>query len=247
MRTILPMKRKFAVCFILPLFLFYVPALHAQNPNGPSRFRAGLSFGAVATDIPGLDQKDNDSDFHKLGLSFGGIVSTYLSSKNTLQLEINYIQKGSASPPDSGNLNSYKFALQYIEVPIVFKHKLHINIRRKPADRLEIEGGVSFGRLIKFTNTDESNSPIAVNENLLNATDVSLLGGLSFDLTPNISFCIRYSNSVIPVIKRNTIPTYQLINAFNMGNNEVVFMGVKYVFGKAKASVNKENPPPANP
>ena len=227
---------------LLLLFLLLFQGIRAQNENGPSRFRAGLTFGAVATDIPGMDIKDNDSDFHKLGVSVGGIVNAYLNQKNSLQLEINYIQKGSSSPPDSGNINYYKFGLQYIEVPVIFKHKLHINIRRKPNDKLELEAGVSFGRLIGFTNIDQSNSPLQINESYLNTTDISLLGGISYDFTQHLSFCIRYSNSVIPVIKHNSIPSYQLINAFNNGNNQVFLFALKYIFGKTKPPHSTLNP-----
>ena len=223
------------------LLLFWIQTARAQNPNTPSRFRAGFSLGAVATDIAGLDPKDGDNDFHKLGFSFGGLVSTYLNARNTLQLEINYIQKGSSAPPDSGNLNYYKFALQYIEVPFVLKHKLHINVRRKPNDKLEIEGGFAVARLIGFTNTDETNSPTAVDLSKLNTTDVSLLLGISYNATPNLSFNLRYTNSLIPVIKHNAIPYYQLYSAFNNGNNLVVFMGARYVFGKAKSVTASDN------
>jgi hypothetical protein len=223
--------------------------LKGQNKENSSRFRAGIHIGFVASDIPGMDNKDGDSDFHKLGFSFGGIVNTRLNDHNTLQLEINYIQKGSASPPDSGNINSYKFALQYIEVPFLIKHKLHINIHRKPNDRLELHGGFSVGRLVGFSNIDETNSATQVDLSKLNTTELSLLVGLAFSATPNLSFHLRYSNSLTPAIKHNAIPTYQLYNAFNNGNNLVFFFGAQYVFGKIPPSHLKEpdTNTPANP
>ncbi|HEV7230178.1 MAG TPA: hypothetical protein VGO45_02550, partial [Bacteroidia bacterium] len=124
--------------------------------------------------------------------------------------------------------------LNYIDVPVIFRHKLHMNIRRKPMDRLEIEGGVSFDRLISYSYTDGTNYPRVVNPNTLNSTTGSLLAGLNFNLTPHLYFTLRYSNSFIPALKRNSVPAAFYRYAYNSGNNQVVLFAVKYVFGLPK-------------
>jgi hypothetical protein len=219
--------------FFIVLLAIAVQSL-AQSSSTPSRFRAGISLGAVATDIPGTDTRDNDSDFKKLGFTFGALVSTELSAKNTLQLEINFTQKGAQQDPDTLNNDYFRLALNYIDVPLIFRHKLHLNIRRKPMDKLEIEAGASFDRLISYAYTDGTNYPRTVNPNTLNSTTASVLAGLNFHLTPHIYFTLRYSNSFIPALKRNSVPPAFYRYAYNSGNNQVVLFAVKYVFGLPK-------------
>jgi opacity protein-like surface antigen len=233
----------FFLFFSLSILFSPKPAL-AQDAKQGNRFRAGLTFGAVATDIPGMDTRDKDSDFSKLGFSFGAIINTRVSEKNTMQLEINYVMKGSMQRPDSNNMGYFKMNLNYIEVPLIFRHTIRMNIHRKPVDRLEVEGGFSVGRLVTYSFTDESNYQQVVDVNALNFTDVSVLGGLSFNFTPNIYFTIRYSNSVIPSIKRNKIDPAFVRYTWNNGNNQVVLMSVKYVFGKPRPIAAKANTPP---
>jgi len=229
---------------LLLVTLFTSQGAFAQSADGGGRFRAGLTFGAVATDIPGTDTRDKDSDFNKLGLSFGAIINTRLSEKNTLQLEINYVMKGAQQQPDSNNNGYFKMTLPYIEVPILMRHTLRMNIRRKPVDRLEIEYGFSGGRLFNPGFVDDSNYPQPITKNSLNYFDVSVLGGLSFNFTPNIYFTLRYSNSVIPVINRNSIDPAFVRYTWNNGNNQVVLFAVKYMFGKQRviASTTTTNP-----
>ena len=203
----------------------------------PLRFRAGLSLGAVATDIPGMDTRDVDSDFKKLGFSFGGLINTQFS-KNTLQLEINFTQKGSQQDPDTLNEGYYRLNLNYIDIPLIFRHKIHVNIRKKPMDRLEVEGGVSVERLVGYSFTDATNYPGQVNKNAFNNTTASILAGLNFNFSQNLYFCLRYSNSFIPALKRQNIPLHLIRYAYNSGNNQVVLFSVKYVFGSPNPTVS---------
>jgi hypothetical protein len=226
------MKKPF---YSIALFLAacsFATQVTAQDPQQTSRFRAGLTFGPVASDIAGMDTRDRDNDFNKLGLSFGALVNTRLNEKNVFQLEINYIIKGSSQQPDSANNGYYKLGLQYLEIPIMIRHTLRMNIRRKPVDKLEIEYGASVGRLIGSNFTGQDNYQQQIAPNSLNNTDVSIFAGLNFNLTPNIYFTFRYSNSVIPVVKRNAINPAFIRYEFNDGDNLVALFAVHYVFGK---------------
>jgi hypothetical protein len=225
---------------IFSAFLLFWGLQNTSFAQGPSRFRAGLSMGAVATDIPGTDTRDNDSDFKKLGFTFGAFVNSELSAKNILQLEINFTQKGAQQDPDSLNNGYFKLSLNYIDVPLIFRHKMHLNIRHKPMDKLEIEGGIALEQLISYTNIDGTNYQLPIDKNTFNTTTASILAGLNFNLTPHIYFCLRYSNSFIPAVKRNSIPAAFFRYAYNSGNNQVVLFAVKYVFGTPKALASKE-------
>src|ERR1700744_5451935 len=83
--TLLFMKR------LLIVFLFVFPALKYSTAQ---TFQAGFYGGASVSDIPGTDNVDNDVDFQHLGFTLAGTVSTKISPKTTLQMEIRFIQKG---------------------------------------------------------------------------------------------------------------------------------------------------------
>ncbi|MFI5148800.1 MAG: porin family protein [Bacteroidia bacterium] len=240
------MKKTFYTVALFIATLGIVRQAQAQDPKKNSRFRAGLTFGPVATDITGMDTRDTDSDFNKLGISFGALVNTRLNEKNVLQLEINYIMKGSSQQPDSNNFGYYKLGLRYLEVPILVRHTMRMNIRRKQVDKLEVEGGVSFGRLIGFSWVGEDNYQQQVDQSKLNFTDVSLFAGVSYNFTPNIYFTFRYGNSVIPVIKRNAINPNFIRYEWNNGNNQTALFAVHYVFGKDRTLKPKPSAPDSN-
>jgi hypothetical protein len=217
-----PMRRIFLFSiFFLCIFSFQ---LNAQ------RFRAGLTFGPAITDVKGTDVHDGDVDFHKLGFSAGGIVNSYIDDQNSFQFEINYITKGSAQLPDSSNNGSYKLALNYLEVPIVYRHRMIFSNNKKPVTHFEIEFGASVGRIV-HEEEKVNNYGTAFGLNNINKTDVSLLLGLNYVVSPHLYFGFRYSNSLIPALKKNAVPTYFLRFAFNNGNNMVMLLSAHYIFG----------------
>ncbi|HXC07262.1 MAG TPA: porin family protein [Bacteroidia bacterium] len=240
------MKRTFYSVALLLAALGVTHNSFAQDAPKKSRFRAGLTFGPVASDIPGMDTRDKDSDFNKLGLSFGALVNTRLNEKNVLQMEINYIMKGSSQQPDSANNGYYKLALNYLEVPILIRHTLRMNIRRKPVDKLEVEYGASFARLIGYSFVGQDNYQQQVDLSKLNSTDVSALIGLNYCFTPHIYFTLRYSNSVIPSVKHNAINPDFIRYEWNNGNNQVILFGAHYVFGKDKPAKTAAAPADSN-
>ena len=210
---------------IISLFL-----LSATNNTSAQTFRAGFTLGATGTDINSMDTRDGDNDFNKLGYVFGGIVNTSIDKKNVFQMEINFIKKGTLQKPDSLNMDSYKLALDYVEVPLLLRHRMHFNIGKRSIDHFDWEFGASVGRMVRHVWTkDGQEAPLDLNA--LNKTDVSLLIGLNYNFSATGSLSFRYSNSVIPAVKHNVIPTYLLPYDFNVGNNMVFQMSVKFVLG----------------
>ena len=195
-----------------------------------SRFNAGITLGAVATDVKGMDLRDNDNDFNKLGFTVGGIVNSQITRNLALQFEINFIQKGSMQRPDSLNMGYYNLRLNYLEIPIMIKRKLHFYVFKVPNDRFDVEVGLSFAKLV-YSNYSVDNMSNYLNPSTINPLDVSLLGGINFHISQNFLFNIRYSNSVMPPIKRDA----QISNvnflpySFNAGNNMVFQFTLKYL------------------
>ena len=209
--------------------LFFVFILSFLNIANAQRFKAGLSAGLTATDVNGADGRDYDNDFNKLGFTLGGIVNSELNEKNTLQLEINYVQKGTMQRPDSNNNGYFKIALDYIEVPLLFRHHTHFTLFKKPVDKFDWEIGASFGRLVRLKEIQD-NSPLGSVPDY-NKTDVSIFAGFDYNITSNVYLCLRYSNSVIPVLNKSSLPPYLYRYTYNKGNNMVFQFAFKFVFG----------------
>ena len=224
---------------VLLFFFFIFPGANAQ------RFRVGLSAGGNITDIDGTDLIDPDNDFQKIGLAVGGFVNTKLNDKNILQLEINYTQKGGSQPFDSTNNNDYyTVILNYIDVAFTLRHRIHININKKPFNKFDIEGGVSVGRLIYSQYTVRSFvTPID-----LNSTDVGLFIGTAYNFSENFCLDFRYYNSLIPSIKPDAQNNSQFLyyGSWNRGNNLVFQLSLKVTFGgngKAESSPSDTSNP----
>lgn len=200
-------------------------------------FRAGLTGGAVVTDVAGSGTRDNFTHFNKLGFVVGAIVNSTFKENNTIQLEMNYIQKGSMQRPDSANEGYFKLSFNYLEIPILFRRRLHFTLFKKPSNRFELEAGASAGRLIFAELIGNTNYTQSIDPNNFNKTDVSILAGVNYTFNSNLYFSLRYSNSVIPVTKRNTSPGPTLVYlpvTFNQGNNLVFHFSIKYIFGKVE-------------
>jgi hypothetical protein len=230
------MKQKFLLTVLFFCGIF--PQLNAQ------RFRAGISVGPVITDIQGADTRDFDNDFYKVGIAAGGIVNTKLTEQNSFQFEINYVPKGSMQKPDSMNMGYYKLKLNYVEVPFVFRHRMQFTLNKKPRTHLETEIGASLGRMIKFEEIVDNYSQTFGTGNV-HKTDISILMGLNYDFNEHFYFGVRYANSVIPALKRNSIDPLFFRFTFNNGNNMVWQLSFHYVFGKTAPIPDDESSAPS--
>ena len=215
----------------LLLILFLV----AFTSGYSQRFFGGLSAGLVVSDIDGADTRDPDNDFHKVGFTVGGLMNTQLTKKTVFQFEINYTQKGSLQPPDSLNNGYFKIALGYIEIPLLIKRQIYFNWKQKRVNKVDIEAGLSYGRMVHNTVIGGTNYVIPSAINYFNTNDISVLVGADYNFTKNVYFCFRYSNSLIPAIKKNAANTgIQSVNTINKGNNMVFQFSFKFVFGEKK-------------
>lgn len=206
------------------------------------RFRAGLIGGLVGTDVAGFDLYDFDNDFKKAGPTFGGYVNAKLNDKNSFQFEISYIQKGSKqNETDSlGNLiYFYLLRLDYIEVPLLFRHQIHIQIHSKSTDRFAVEVGPSVGALVHvyqeglFYSNGAYYSSYFDNKDF-RRTELALNAGVSYNFAGNFFFDVRYSNSIFPITK-NKIEFNQFFRyTFNKGDNMVFSFTLRYLFNAGK-------------
>jgi opacity protein-like surface antigen len=212
---------------LLPLLFLisFVPSSYAQ------RFLLGIRAGAAITDVSGFDLIDNDNDFKKFGLAAGAFVSTHISQRCTVQMEIDYTQKGSQIPPDTTNNNNYyRIALNYLDASVYIKQQIHINVNKKPNDNIGLEFGASFGTLVGYSFTVQSID--YASQLTPNPTDLSLFVGLDYNITQNFYLCMRYSNSLNSAIPhQNSAGIYGLnYGTYNNGHNLMFQLTLAYVF-----------------
>jgi hypothetical protein len=217
------MKQQF-LKLIFTLLLFSSTKLLAQ------KFVPGLIAGADATDIVGMDPRD--TDFGKGGFVIGGLVSTKLSEKNSLQFEITYIQKGSTQHPDSSNNYVFKrLRFDYVEVPLMLRHNIKFNINKKPVDRFYFEIGPSYGRIVKININDNGSVFTAGN---FRKNEIAINVGVGCAFAKNLYFNVRYSNSILPVLIHPEQLNSFFWYTFNKGDNVGFAFTLRYLFDSEK-------------
>ncbi len=213
--------------FILFITSFLLLFSMAQSQN----FHSGLIAGATVTDVGKFDLTDRDNDFHKLGFSFGGLVSNKIGNSSFIQMEIAYIQKGSSQPVDSAYI-PYILNLNYIDVSLILKQKIKFNIKKTPVDKFGVEIGITAGTPVKSSYTI-----YGVKQNIydMNKLDLNLLAGIYYNFNPNFYISFRYSNSIIHAIKHNSkyINFYPFATWQN-GNNLAFQITFGFVFNNGK-------------
>lgn len=227
------MKR--GILFII--VIFFQTIFFAQQ-----RFRAGVSFGPTVTEIAGIGSQM----YHKPGLFTGLILNSELSKKWALQFEMNYVTKGSLQRPDSSNNGHFYVNIGYVEIPFLLKRHIHFNSNGKIMDRFDVEFGLLYGRRVGKINMKADNYPVTFSESSFNNDLVDFFGGVGFNFSSNFSFSLRYSNSLVPAVKRNALNLAFIRYTYNQGNNESFQFVFKYIFGSTADKIYVPEQPQKN-
>jgi len=151
------------------------------------RFHGGAMGGLAATQLDG----DNLGGYNKPGLRVGGWVNTHIQPNTILQLELEYIQKGSKiSENELKNQRYYHSRLNYIQVPLVVKTSL--------LTRLKGEAGMAGSYLTKSLEDKDGGGFIEA-EPEFTQFEFSGLVGLSYQLSENLAANVRFNYSLLPV------------------------------------------------
>jgi hypothetical protein len=176
-------------------------------------FHGGVLFGVSGTEISG----DRLSGPNKAGLYLGGFVNRYFGEKSSLQMELDYIQKGSRKNPDSTSYDSYLLRLSYIEIPVHYRYDF--------IERASLEVGLSLGVLIN--SYEEVNTIDGQYGPDFEPFDLSFNFGLFYALTKKMKINVRYTNSILAVRPHSNGQTYK----WNRGQyNEVLSFILFYQF-----------------
>ncbi len=201
------------VPFFLTLFLLISISLPAQ------KFKAGALIGISATQISG----DDLGGFDKAGLVAGGMVSTSISEKFDMAMEITFFQKGSKknSKPEKGDYTSYNLRLNYIEVPVLFQWMY--------SKRFTFEAGPTFGALLSYKEENELGEIPWDPPRPFDNFELGITGGMRVHFAQNFSSVFRLSSSVLPVRPHQSGASYRA----NYGQyNASLVLALQYTFKK---------------
>ncbi len=149
-------------------------------------FRGGILGGLAASEISG----DRLQGPNKAGVYVGAFVNRYFSPSSSLQMELDFIQKGSRENPDSSNnFSSYLLRLNYVEIPLHYKYDF--------IEKGTLETGLSLGVLVHSLEQVNSYDWVAGSD--FDRLDLSFNIGLYYTLMENLRINVRYSNSILPV------------------------------------------------
>lgn len=196
----------------------------ANGQNAEEGFTLGLRGGIIASQVAG----DGWGGFDKIGFLAGANIERKFAENKGFEVGLQFIQKGSVknSDPDNGDFQSYKLALSYIEMPILYKFyqspfiydvgfagEFLINTKEIDNDGIELDSRDQFN-------------------------DVSLAFhlGLEYEIADRSYLNIRFTNSLSPIRNAVATQTTQLNfwrRIFNKGQyNTLIEFGFKRLIGQ---------------
>lgn len=203
------MKKRYTVflaCFFMTIFAFFGPA-QAQ------RFKGGIVAGLAATQVKG----DGLAGPDKAGIVAGPYVNLELSRKSSLQLQLEYFQKGSRANPDStNNFQSYLLRLNYLQIPVMYQYKYN--------EDFGFESGLSYGVLI-YEYEEINGYTTFTSQYPFEKRDLSFHFGAQWYLTDRLTAEFEFSHSLLYIRRQTKGVTW----FFNKGQyNHVLLLALQY-------------------
>jgi len=207
---------------LLISLLYDFQSASAQNFNG------GIFCGLDASEVSG----DTYSGPNKLGFNIGAFTNFNLSSHAALEMEIMYIQKGSKKNPSDTDPNKYRFHLEYVELPFLYKFSFQALENIKYIGKLKYEAGISYSRLMRYK--EEINDRLVLPGEMPDYyyNESNLILGFYYPISEKLDFNFRSSNSITPIRPHKGGATVW----YNWGQYHTVWcLNLNYRFGN-KAS-----------
>jgi hypothetical protein len=160
--------------------------------NAQGQFSLNGVVGVTASQIRG----DDLAGYDKLGITGGLRLSTILKNKADINIELLYSQRGSQSELSRDNaLPQVKVNLDYVEIP-VYVSLVDWYIEEDDYYRVQVHGGLSYGRLINSSSIDEVNGSLDLLAEAFNKSDFSYLLGATYFASPSLGITARYTRSI---------------------------------------------------
>ena len=113
----------------------------------------------------------------------------------------------------------------------MLKHKIRFNINKKPVDKFYFEIGPSYGRMVRMNLNQNGN---VFTEGNFRKNEFAINVGVGCTIVNNLSFNIRYSNSILPVFIHPEQLNSFFWYTFNKGDNVLFAFTLRYLFDSAK-------------
>ncbi len=159
------------------------------------RFYGGINAGLTASEVSG----DRAAGPDKLGWFASVFTNTHLTTYSFLQLELMYVQKGSRVVPDEPGDRDYKFYLQYVEIPVVFKFDFSVFGELPYVDRLAGEFGLSMSVLVDHFEEENGLEMDLTASRPFNTAELNALIGLYYPIGEIMEMHLRFSQGVTPL------------------------------------------------
>lgn len=210
------------ISFFKSLFLAFILIFVASTFSFAQKFNGSFFGGLSSSQVAG----DQLSGFNKAGVIVG--ASVFLPVKNNLgvEMEIQFIQKGSRKPVDSEStdLSYYRMHLNYVEVPFLFHYSY--------SKRFQFNVGFSVGQLLS-SKEEDSGGEIPESQTLpFEKTEFAACGGMYYGFNEKFFLDLRLSNSILPIRK---IGESNIQNIESGQYNTVLSFTLKYRIGFDKA------------
>jgi len=159
------------------LFILFFGICSAQN------FNAGFIGGLTMSQISG----DGYSGYNKVGPRIGAYVNYPLKKKMSLQIGIQYLQKGSEENDVDAN-NFYSYKLDYLEIPFTFNYQIK--------EFIYLESGIGSNYLLGFNESESNTEP--------NKLSMDFILGTQYQFNKNVLFNFRFAHSLTKIRKHSS-------------------------------------------
>ena len=177
------------IIIVSVLLLFNITAF-TQMEN---RFEGGVLLGLASTQING----DGYAGYNRVGWTAGFFLERQYKDRWTFLTELAYITKGSLQPPNtlSGNFNTLKIRLNYVEMPFIFKY--HIK-------KFRVMAGPSIGFLVGEKQFRDGVEAVGLDVIIgpFKKFEISSQIGVEYEVGEKSMLSWRYSTSMLPVANR---------------------------------------------
>lgn len=202
------MKYKTAYFLISLSIMFAVgSSLQAQQ------FEGGITGGIAGSQVNG----DDLGGYDKAGLAFGPYVKLSLTPKSSLQMQLEYFQKGSRANPDStNNFESYLLRLNYLQIPVYYQYKYN--------DFFGFHAGLSYGVLV-YDYEERNGYEVITPQYPFENKDLSIHAGIHWFANEQLSVKLEVAHSAL-YIREQTAGTLWF---FNQGQyNHYLLLAFQY-------------------
>ena len=169
----------------IPIILFLFLIFFLRIDLIAQRFDGGILAGGLISQVDG----DRWGGFTKVGYLAGGFVHLELSPHSSLQLEMEYIQKGSRKPAnfDSGDYKTYLLRLHYLEIPLLYQFTF--------LKRLSVEVGPAADILLGYS--EQGDGQEVPNRYPFRRVTLSGIVGVSGYITRHLKATFRFNYSLL--------------------------------------------------